>query len=107
MAEGRMHPPGLAQVKAAQSDGRWERAYAGSAEMEIPEDFLLALAKNARAKKCLRRSITGTFLHHLPAFDHGEAPGDAAEAHRSDDRAAGRWRTLPCPRRCLAFPFWT
>jgi uncharacterized protein YdeI (YjbR/CyaY-like superfamily) len=51
IAEGRMHPPGLAQVKAAESDGRWERAYAGSAEMEIPEDFLSALAKNALAKK--------------------------------------------------------
>lgn len=66
MAEGRMHPPGLAQVKAAQSDGRWERAYAGSAEMEIPEDFLLALAKNARAKKCFatldRRNLFTIYL---------------------------------------------
>jgi uncharacterized protein YdeI (YjbR/CyaY-like superfamily) len=66
IAEGRMHPPGLAQVKAAQSDGRWERAYAGSKEMEIPEDFLSALAKNAPAKKCFatldRRNLFTIYL---------------------------------------------
>lgn len=51
IAEGRMQPAGLAHVEAARADGRWERAYAGSASMEIPEDFLLALAKVPAAKK--------------------------------------------------------
>src|SRR5213082_2923156 len=27
IAEGRMHPAGLAQVEAAKADGRWEAAY--------------------------------------------------------------------------------
>lgn len=49
--EGRMNPAGLAQVEAAQNDGRWEKAYAGSADMEIPQDFLTALNKLPRAKK--------------------------------------------------------
>ncbi len=49
--EGRMTPAGLAQVQAAQNDGRWEKAYAGSAEMEIPEDFLTALNNFPKAKK--------------------------------------------------------
>jgi len=49
--EGRMTPAGLAQVEAAKKDGRWENAYAGSADMEIPEDFLAALNKSPRAKK--------------------------------------------------------
>ena len=40
LAEGRMQPPGVAHVQAARRDGRWERAYAGSADMVIPEDFL-------------------------------------------------------------------
>lgn len=48
--EGRMSPAGLAQVEAAQKDGRWEEAYAGSADMEIPEDFLAALDKLPKAK---------------------------------------------------------
>lgn len=49
--EGRMAPAGLAHVEAAQKDGRWEKAYAGSADMEIPEDFLAALDKLPGAKK--------------------------------------------------------
>ena len=51
MAEGRMQPPGLAHVQAARQDGRWERAYAGSAGMVIPDDFLEALWKNQAAKR--------------------------------------------------------
>jgi uncharacterized protein YdeI (YjbR/CyaY-like superfamily) len=51
IAEGRMKPAGLAQVQAAQADGRWERAYAGQATAEIPEDFKTALAKNHKAAK--------------------------------------------------------
>jgi uncharacterized protein YdeI (YjbR/CyaY-like superfamily) len=50
IADGRMHAPGLAQVEAARRDGRWERAYAGSAEMTIPDDFLAALKENVAAK---------------------------------------------------------
>lgn len=49
--EGRMTPAGLAHVEAAKKDGRWEKAYAGSADMEIPQDFLTALNKHPKAKK--------------------------------------------------------
>lgn len=49
--EGRMTPAGLAHVEAAKNDGRWENAYAGSADMEMPEDFLKALNKLPKAKK--------------------------------------------------------
>jgi uncharacterized protein YdeI (YjbR/CyaY-like superfamily) len=49
--EGSMTPAGLAQVEAAKKDGRWDKAYAGSADMEIPEDFLMALNERPRAKK--------------------------------------------------------
>ena len=51
IAEGRMQPSGLVHVEAAQKDGRWEQAYAGSAEMVIPDDFLAAVKKNPAAKK--------------------------------------------------------
>lgn len=42
--EGRMMPAGMAQVEAAMGDGRFEAAYAGSADMVIPQDFLDVLA---------------------------------------------------------------
>ena len=51
IAEGKMQPAGLEQVKAAKADGRWDKAYAGSSDMTIPDDFLKALNKSSTAKK--------------------------------------------------------
>jgi uncharacterized protein YdeI (YjbR/CyaY-like superfamily) len=50
MADGRMQPAGLAEVERAQADGRWERAYAGSASIEVPDDLRDALAASPRAQ---------------------------------------------------------
>jgi uncharacterized protein YdeI (YjbR/CyaY-like superfamily) len=50
-AAGRMRPAGLAQVAAAQADGRWERAYAGSASMAVPDDLAAALAADPEAQR--------------------------------------------------------
>ncbi|GGE48212.1 hypothetical protein GCM10007276_26810 [Agaricicola taiwanensis] len=50
IAEGRMSSAGLAHVDAAKADGRWESAYAGSAAMVIPHDFLDALETMPNAK---------------------------------------------------------
>jgi uncharacterized protein YdeI (YjbR/CyaY-like superfamily) len=47
--EKRMRAPGLAQVAAAQEDGRWDAAYAGQKEAAVPADFLKALAKDKAA----------------------------------------------------------
>ncbi|KAI9693688.1 MAG: hypothetical protein M1822_002959 [Bathelium mastoideum] len=46
---GRMRPAGVAAVEAAKADGRWDRAYAGPATMDIPDDFATALAQNSAA----------------------------------------------------------
>ena len=43
IAEGRMTPAGLAQVEAAQTDGRWERAYARQSTATVPDDLQAAL----------------------------------------------------------------
>ena len=50
IADGRMQPAGLAEVKRAQADGRWERAYGGSASIEVPEDLRDALAASPQAQ---------------------------------------------------------
>lgn len=47
---GLMEPPGLAAVEAAKSDGRWERAYAGPKDAQVPQDFADALAANPVAE---------------------------------------------------------
>ncbi len=46
----RMKSAGLAQVVAAKKDGRWEQAYDSPANMKIPDDFLVALKKDKKAK---------------------------------------------------------
>ncbi|NRB42286.1 MAG: YdeI/OmpD-associated family protein [Pseudomonadales bacterium] len=48
--EGRMTESGLAHVRAAKADGRWENAYAAS-EMKVPADFLAALESKPAAKQ--------------------------------------------------------
>jgi uncharacterized protein YdeI (YjbR/CyaY-like superfamily) len=42
---------GLAEIEAAQNDGRWHRAYDSSRSMSIPNDFLSAVQKNRRAEE--------------------------------------------------------
>ena len=51
LAEGRMHPAGVAEVTRAQADGRWETAYAGPASAEVPDDFAAALGAEPAARE--------------------------------------------------------
>ena len=48
---GRMRPAGLREVERARADGRWDRAYAGQAAIEVPDDLLSALAANDAARE--------------------------------------------------------
>ena len=47
---GKMRPAGQKEIDAAKADGRWQQAYDSHSTMEIPEDFLKALAKNKKAR---------------------------------------------------------
>ena len=49
-SEGRMLPAGRAEVERAKADGRWEKAYGGSGELEIPADLAEALTAVPRAQ---------------------------------------------------------
>jgi uncharacterized protein YdeI (YjbR/CyaY-like superfamily) len=50
VADGRMRPAGLAEVERAQTDGRWEAAYAGPGTIDVPADLVAALAAEPRAQ---------------------------------------------------------
>ena len=52
--EGRMTPAGIAEVERAKADGRWERAYDSPSNMDVPTDFLSALARNKKAEAFFR-----------------------------------------------------
>lgn len=49
--EGKMRPSGMAQVEAAKKDGRWEAAYDSPTTSTIPEEFMVELRKNIKAKE--------------------------------------------------------
>ena len=73
--QGRMQVAGLAQVEAARSDGRWTTAYAGSATMVMPEDFLAALQQDLAAHAfyaTLKRQSQFTIYHRLHRAKHAE-----------------------------------
>ena len=51
LAEGRMHPAGVAELERAGADGRSKAAYAGSATIEVPPDLADALAGEPKAQE--------------------------------------------------------
>jgi uncharacterized protein YdeI (YjbR/CyaY-like superfamily) len=71
---GRMTPHGQAHVDAAKADGRWDAAYPSPSAIELPADFLAAVAKKrgvaAKTFSALKKSQTFAIayrLHHLKA----------------------------------------
>jgi uncharacterized protein YdeI (YjbR/CyaY-like superfamily) len=50
ISAGHMQPSGLEAVERAKADGRWDRAYRGSASIEVPDDLRDALAASPRAQ---------------------------------------------------------
>ncbi|MFF1923605.1 YdeI family protein [Streptomyces sp. NPDC058221] len=49
VAAGRMREPGLAEIRLAQADGRWDAAYESQANAEVPADLTAALDEHPRA----------------------------------------------------------
>src|SRR5882757_9816560 len=52
---GRMRSAGLAAVEAAQADGRWDAAYQGQSNAQVPGDLAEVLATNPAAKATFER----------------------------------------------------
>jgi|SRR5947209_11694059 len=76
IAEGRMHPAGLAQVEAAKADGRWEAAYPAQSQAQVPDDFARELDRHPEAKEFFE-TLTGStryaFLYRLHNVTKPEA----------------------------------
>jgi uncharacterized protein YdeI (YjbR/CyaY-like superfamily) len=49
ISEGRMKPAGLAEIDAAQADGRWAAAYASASAADVPADLQAALDASPEA----------------------------------------------------------
>lgn len=91
---GRMRPRGAAEVERARADGRWDRAYAGSATAEAPEDLLRALDAMPGARERfegLSRQERYSVLHPLMTA------ATPATRQRRLDRAVERLAAPPQP----------
>lgn len=51
MRRGEMQSAGLAEIEAAQQDGRWDAAYDSQSKAEIPSDFQAELDQHPEAKE--------------------------------------------------------
>jgi uncharacterized protein YdeI (YjbR/CyaY-like superfamily) len=67
IAAGRMRAPGLAEVKAAKADGRWEAAYESQRNATVPPDLKAALKANGPARDAFDKlGKTDQYLMILP-----------------------------------------
>ncbi|MEV0664036.1 YdeI family protein [Actinomadura luteofluorescens] len=83
-AAGRMRPPGLAEVAAAQADGRWAAAYSAQRDVAVPPDLAAALVNSPQAAarfEALDR--TTRYLLILPLLKARTPAGRAARLHRT------------------------
>jgi uncharacterized protein YdeI (YjbR/CyaY-like superfamily) len=68
LTAGKLRPAGLAEMKRAQADGRWDAAYPAQSKATVSEDFQRALDENPEAKEFFE-TLTGShryaFLYRL------------------------------------------
>lgn len=101
LADGRMHPAGLAQVEAARADGRWDAAYDGQASIEVPDDLLAAVGAEPRARARWGALTAGHRyaicyrLHHAKRAETRERQIAAFVADLAADRTPHPQRARP------------
>ncbi|MEU4550203.1 YdeI/OmpD-associated family protein [Nonomuraea dietziae] len=89
-AAGRMRPPGLAEVEAAQADGRWAAAYTAQRNATVPPDLAEALAAHPEAAARFEAlDKTGRYLLILPLLKARTPAGRAARVRKAISELAG------------------
>jgi uncharacterized protein YdeI (YjbR/CyaY-like superfamily) len=53
--EGRMQPPGLAEIERAKADGRWDAAYDSPSKIQPTPELLAALEANPKAMEAFQQ----------------------------------------------------
>lgn len=96
-----MQPAGRAEVERARADGRWDAAYAGPANMQVPADFASAVAAEPKAQAMfdiLTSQNRYAMLHRLASLKRAET-----RARRMQEYVAmlARGQTLYPQRRHL------
>ena len=86
LAAGRMREPGMAEVRAAQADGRWAAAYESQQNATAPPDAVAALRANKKAQDHFELlDKTSQYRLYLPVL---QARGSKARAARVEKMIA-------------------
>ncbi|HEX7805287.1 MAG TPA: YdeI/OmpD-associated family protein [Cellulomonas sp.] len=72
--EGRMHDAGRAQVRAAQEDGRWDRAYPSQSDAVVPEDLAAALSADPATQAWVDALTAGNRFAVIYRVQHAVRP---------------------------------
>ncbi|MGH3682070.1 MAG: YdeI/OmpD-associated family protein [Natronosporangium sp.] len=84
IAAGRVQPPGLAEIAAAQADGRWEAAYESQRTATAPPDLAAALARSEPARRAFERlDKTSRYAVILPLLKARTPEGRATRLRRA------------------------
>jgi uncharacterized protein YdeI (YjbR/CyaY-like superfamily) len=88
-AAGRMREPGLAEVRRAQEDGRWDRAYASQATATVPDDLAAALDARPAARAAFDAlDRTARYLVLLPLLQASSPQTRTARLERAVESLA-------------------
>lgn len=91
IGEGRLRPPGLAQVEAARADGRWESAYAAQRDAAVPPDLAAAMAARPEAAaRFAGLDKSSRYRLILPLLKARTPAGRAARLERTVSDLLGR-----------------
>ncbi|WP_431677234.1 YdeI/OmpD-associated family protein [Kitasatospora sp. KL5] len=102
-AEGRMREPGLAEVRRAQADGRWARAYRSQRTATVPDDLASALAADPAAGRAFQAlDRTGRYLTVLPLLQAPTPQVRQTRLERTVRRLAAEGRDAEDPARGAA-----
>ena len=88
-----MRPAGLAEVEAAQADGRWDAAYESQRTAEVPDDLAAALAADDAARaafEALGRSERYAVMLPVLKATTARGPGPRGRPGRRRRGSAGR-----------------
>lgn len=80
ITSGRMRDRGLTEISLAQADGRWERAYAGAAAIDMPADLQTALEASPAAASAFH--ALGSAARYPILLQVETAPNNTVRAQR-------------------------
>ena len=84
IAAGRMQPPGLSEIRAAQADGRWASAYESQKSARVPADLDSALEQHEQARHAFSQlDKTGQYAVLLPLLKATTASSRARQLQKA------------------------